>query len=128
MFPFKDNIKENHLKSLVVYKIKCETCNQCYIGKTERILTHRIKEHNNSKKESAIQTHKRLNPTHQIDASNIEIIDRADTNFKLMLKEMLHINKQKPELNTQHAAAYKKANNKDMFISQLNTIIIARKA
>ena len=101
MFPFKDNIKENHLKSLVVYKIKCETCNQCYIGKTERILTHRIKEHNNSKKESAIQTHKRLNPTHQIDASNIEIIDRADTNFKLMLKEMLHINKQKPELNTQ---------------------------
>ena len=45
-----------------------------------------------------------------------------------MLKEMLHINKLKPELNTQHAAAYKKANNKDMFITQLITIIIARKA
>jgi len=44
-----------------------------------------------------------------------------------MLKEMLHINKLKPMLNTKHAAAYKKRNNKEMFISQLNTIIIARK-
>ncbi len=57
----------------------------------------------------------------------IEIIDKADNNFKLMLKEMLHINKLKPMLNTQHAAAYKKRNKEEMFISQLNTIIIARK-
>jgi hypothetical protein len=58
----------------------------------------------------------------------IEIIDKADNNFKLILKEMLHIiNKLKPMLNTQHAAAYKKRNKEEMFISQLNTIIIARK-
>jgi len=127
-FPFKDNIKNKHLRSLVVYQVKCETCNQTYIGKCKRILQHRITEHNNAKKDSAIQTHKKLNPTHTIDANSMEIIDKADNNFKLMLKEMLHINKLKPELNTQHAAAYKKANNKDMFITQLNTIIIARKA
>jgi hypothetical protein len=30
-------------------------------------------------------------------------------------------------LNTQHAAAYKKRNKEEIFISQLNTIIIARK-
>jgi hypothetical protein len=52
----------------------------------------------------------------------IEIIDKADNNFKLMLKEMLHNNKLKPMLNTQHAAAKKK----EMFMSQLNIIIIAR--
>jgi hypothetical protein len=94
-----------------------------------RTLAHRIKEHNSKNKsiESAIQSHKKENPTHIIDASVIEIIDKADNNFKLMLKEMLHINKLKPMLNTQHAAAYKKRNNKEMFISQLNTIIIARK-
>ena len=69
-------------------------------------------EHNNPKSESAIQTHKKENPTHQINASNIEILDKADNNFKLMLKEMLHINTHKPELNTQHAASYKKQKNK----------------
>jgi len=77
---------------------------------------------------TAISTHKMEYPDHVIDANNIEIIDRADTNFKLMLKEMLHINKQKPSLNTQHATAYKNKTGKDMFKSQLNTIIIARQA
>ena len=128
LFPFKDNIKEKRLKSLVVYKITCETCNQSYIGKTERILEHRIKEHNNPNKDSAIQTHKKENPTHRINAENVEIIDRADNNFKLMVKEMLQINKLKPQLNTQHAAAYKRINNKEMYKCQLNTIIIARQS
>ena len=137
LFPFKDNITDKHLQSLVVYKITCETCNQFYIGKCSRILHHRIMEHNNEKCDSAIQAHIKMNPTHNIDANNIEIIDKADNNFKLMLKEMLHINKQKPELNTQHAAFYKennkkKKNNKnkenEMFKSQLNTIIIARQS
>jgi len=123
MFPFKDNIRERHLQSLVVYKIKCESCNQMYIGKTARILHHRIKEHNNPKTNSAIQMHKKDHPTHLIDASNIEILDKADNNFKLMLKEMLHIIKHKPELNTQHASQNK---NKKTFKSQLNTIIIGR--
>ena len=115
----------------MVYKIKCETCGECYIGKCERILLHRIKEHNyngqDNKRKTALSTHKEKYPGHVIDANNIEIIDRADTNFKLMLKEMLHINKLKPSLNTQHAASYKQKTGDDMFKSQLNTIIIARK-
>ncbi len=110
-----------------VYKIKCQTCNEIYIGKTERILARRIKEHSGKNSESAIRCHKEENPGHIIDASDIEIIDKADNNFKLMIKEMLHINKMKPMLNTQHAVSYKRRKNKDMFISQLNTIIIARK-
>jgi hypothetical protein len=52
--------------------------------------------------------HKEEFPEHQINALDFEVIDRADTKTKLMLKEMLHINKSKPILNTQHAAKYKK--------------------
>ena len=126
MFPFKDNIKEKHAHSMVVYKITCDTCKQSYIGKTKRILIHRIKEHANDSKDSAIQTHRKEFPTHDIDPYNIEIIDRADTNYKVELKEALHINTKKPELNTQHAAAYKRKNKKDLFKKNLRTFIIAQ--
>jgi hypothetical protein len=68
------------------------------------------------------------NQGHIIGGSDIEIIGNAYNNFKLMIKEM-RINKMKPMLNTQHAVSYKrkKTTKKDMFISQLNIIIIARK-
>jgi hypothetical protein len=57
-FPFKDNIKESKEQSLVVYKIKCQKCNEIYIGKTERMLARRIKDHNGNNSESAILCHK----------------------------------------------------------------------
>jgi hypothetical protein len=37
-------MKEKTSQSQVVYKINCKTCNVDYIGKTERILVHRLKE------------------------------------------------------------------------------------
>jgi uncharacterized membrane protein len=42
-------------------KIKCQTRNEIYIGKTERILAHCIKEQNSKNKniESAIQNQKK---------------------------------------------------------------------
>ena len=118
MFHFKDNMRDKQFSSIVVYSIRSETCNQFYIGKTERILAHRIKEHNNPNSESAIQTHRRENPTHKIDATNVEILDRADNNFKLMLKEMLHINKRKRNIS-RHTQL-----KQYIFNSQLETIII----
>jgi len=51
----------------------------------------RIKEHLNPKKDSAIQTHLQENPTHVFDPENIEILDKATSNFKIRLKEKLHI-------------------------------------
>ena len=45
LFPFKDQIKEKTSQSLGVYKIHYKTCKVDYIGKTERILVHRLKEH-----------------------------------------------------------------------------------
>jgi hypothetical protein len=56
-----------------------------------------------------------------------EILDRADNNGKLLVKEMLYINKYQPALNTQHAAKYKNHEYGDLFNKQLNTIIVARK-
>jgi hypothetical protein len=100
LFPFKDKVRDTESQSLVVYKINCATCNVEYIGKTERILTHRIKEHIKSDKSSCYQ-HTMDYPDHRIDYDKIEVIDRASNDFKLRMKELLHILKRKPELNKQ---------------------------
>jgi hypothetical protein len=36
-----------------------------------------------------------------MDYENIQVIDRASSNFKLRTKELLHILKEQPELNKQ---------------------------
>lgn len=100
LFPFKDKVRDTESQSLVVYKINCATCNVEYIGKTERILTHRIKEHIKSDKSSCYQ-HTMDYPDHRMDYDKIEVIDRASNDFKLRMKELLHILKRKPELNKQ---------------------------
>ena len=101
-FPFKDRVRQITSKSLVVYRIKCskEGCNDTYIGKTQRILCHRIKEHQ-SQKSSACKQHEEKCAGHLMDYENIEILDQAESNFKLEMKELLHIVQQKPSLNRQ---------------------------
>jgi hypothetical protein len=74
--------------------------------------------------DTAIQTHLQENPTHVFDPENIEILDKATSNFKIRLKEEFHIITHKPELNSQHAAAYKRKHNKDM--SNIKTLIISQ--
>lgn len=75
-------------------------CRLHYIGKTERILCHRIKEHKTSNK-SACFLHTKENPGHVVNYDEVEVIDRANNNTKLQVKELLHILKQKPTLNKQ---------------------------
>jgi len=41
------------------------------------------------------------NPDHHMDYDGIEILDKADTDLKLKIKELLHILKRKPSLNKQ---------------------------
>jgi hypothetical protein len=53
MFPFKDKIKNVMEQSMVVYSFTCK-CGAEYIGKTERILHYRVKEHANPDSTSAI--------------------------------------------------------------------------
>ena len=100
LFPFKDNVKNVEERSLVVYSLKCAICGVEYIGKTERILGHRLKEHKNNKA-SACRQHVDVNPTHHFDFNEVEILDTADSDRKLRIKELLHILSRRPELNKQ---------------------------
>ena len=116
MFPFKDNIKNILDRSVVIYKLRCKwskdvECGQEYIGKTDRILKHQIKEHSRkaSYNKSACYTHTLKFPDHEIDYEGVEVIDSASSDRKLQVKELLHILKKQPELNKQinsEASAY----------------------
>jgi hypothetical protein len=102
-FPFKDRVQNTTDRSMVVYKICCKSCPAEYIGKTERILSRRIKEHSADTKTnpSACKQHEREENGHQMDYEGVEVIDKADTKIKLVVKELLHILKRKPSLNKQ---------------------------
>jgi len=56
MFPFKDKTRDTPIQSLVVYKINCATCQAEYIGKMQRILAIRMKEHPKTPSQHAINT------------------------------------------------------------------------
>lgn len=118
-FSYKDKITKATSRSLVVYKINCgygsdsrnesdksnepeqrTKCDASYIGKTERILQRRINEHM-SDPSSACYKHQIENPDHRMQFDKVEILDSADSNFKLECKELLHIIQRKPSLNKQ---------------------------
>ena len=67
---------------MVVFQITYDDCQQKYIGKTKRILNHRLDEHKSPNKDSAIQIHRKEFSIHNIEPYNIEIIDRADKTLK----------------------------------------------
>ncbi len=56
---------------------------------------------------SACHQHTVQHPSHRMDYSGIEVIDRASSDFKLRIKEMLHVLKSKPLLNRQMNAQSK---------------------
>ena len=99
-FPFKDRTKNILERSYVVYSIRCKTCNGEYIGKTCRILSTRLHEHRTHSSSACVQ-HVKANPSHEIDYDGISILDTADTDPKLKVKELLHILDRKPVLNNQ---------------------------
>ena len=107
MFPFKDRVKNVEDQSLVVYSLKCKTCAAEYIGKTERILSYRLAEHQKHGSSSSVRQHmddhldKRGNTTHPFDMKGVEILDSADNDMKLRIKELLHILDRVPKLNKQ---------------------------
>ena len=87
----------------VVYQFTCVGCKACYIGETKRHLNTRIEEHLGKDKKSHIYLHLQENPQCQekVNSDCFEIIDRASSYFRLQIKEAMHINWKKPELNKQ---------------------------
>ena len=102
MFSLKDSIP-NALKSYVVYKFSCASCNACYVGETTRHLATRIKEHLRSDKNSHVYKHIHASENCIDNCNNdcFSIIDSASTQYQLRLKEAMHIQWEKPDLNRQ---------------------------
>ena len=101
-FSYKDPIP-NDLKSFLVYKFTCASCISSYIGETCRHFKTRIEEY--VKKDNKSHVSKHLHSTATcFDSYNslcFKIIDKANSKFDLKIKEALHINWRKSNLNAQ---------------------------
>ena len=115
----KDKTPDEY-KSSVVYEFSCPGCRSTYIGKTDRCLYTRLKEHS-TRENSEINSHinccehfqhikslMELSPhsTNPINTNLTElifrsckIIDRSDHWSLLLFKESLAIRRRKPDLN-----------------------------
>ena len=78
--------------SNVIYKIKCADCSEFYIGKTERRLCQRIKEHMTSCN-SALHKHS-MESGHRIDFQSPSVLARDNLSIRLLTKESLLIKEQ----------------------------------
>ena len=73
----------------LIYHIKCQNCDQDYIGETGRNMGVRFKEHTTRKNtNSAIKEH--LEATnHRCSMDNVKILDREDNWYKRKIKEAI---------------------------------------
>jgi len=108
LFKFKDKVPKP-LRSSIVYKFTCSSCDATYIGKTSRNLFMRIEEHkgfsfrNTNYKltrpnKSSIRSHCEAK-NHSFSSENFEILDSSPFDFDLIILESLWIWKEKPNLN-----------------------------
>ena len=101
-FSYKDPIPDD-LKSFLVYKFICASCSSSYIGETCCHFKIRIEEHIKKDNKSHIFRHLQSTTTY-FDSYNsfcFKIIDKTNSKFDLKIKEALHINWRKPNLNAQ---------------------------
>ena len=108
-FWFKDQIPK-YMNSKVIYKFKCNICNDVYIGETKRHFFVREYEHlgksilteknlkYTEKDATAIRKHCH-NHCHTADTSCFSLVGNAANKYHLKLKESLLILKMKASLN-----------------------------
>ena len=88
----------------VVYKINCKNCDASYVGQTCRRLDVRIKEHtrkyNMQDDNFSLYTHK-IDNNHNIDFSNIKILDTEYNRGIRLFSEAFFIHTQKNYMNKQ---------------------------
>ena len=92
------------MKSLLVYKFTGASCSSSHIGETCHHFKSRIEDH--TKKDNKSYNFRHLHSTAIcFDSFNsfffFKIIDKANSKFDLKVKEALHINWRKPNLNAQ---------------------------
>jgi len=97
------------LRSYVIYEFKCATCHAGYIGQTTRHLRHRIAEHQGvshltlktvqNKAHSNIRDHLNNCQNSKISLNDFRVIATGYSEFDLLVKERLLIEKFRPSLN-----------------------------
>ena len=101
-FSYKNPIPDD-LKSFLVHKFTFASCCSSYIGETCLYFKTRIEEH--TKKDNKSHIFKHLHSTalcfYSYNSLSFEIIDKGNSKFDLKIKEALHINWRKPNLNVQ---------------------------
>ena len=86
-----------------MYKFSCASCNSSYISETFCHFKTRIEEHIKKENKSHILKHRHSTAT-GFDSYNslcFKIIVKANSKFDLKIKEAVHINWRKPNLNGQ---------------------------
>ena len=101
-FSYEDPIPDD-LKSFVVYKFTCASCSSSYIGETCHHFKTRIEEHIKKDNKSHIFKHLHSTATcfDSYNSLSFKITDKANSKFDLNIKDALHINRRKPNLNAQ---------------------------
>ena len=107
LFRFKDTL-DKKIRSDLVYRYSCSSCNATYYGKTYRHVFTRAAEHMGisnltgkrvkNVKESAVSDHL-LQCDCAIDFDNFDILANDTNSFRLLIKESLLIKRDKPVLN-----------------------------
>jgi hypothetical protein len=107
-FHIKD-LTPTELRSSIVYRYTCTSCQASYIGQTARHFRHRIAEHMGVShltwKEVKIKVHSNIRehvnccPNSSCTPQNFKIIATGGTEQELLIKERLLITKEKPLLN-----------------------------
>ena len=90
-FSYKALIADD-LKSFLVYKFTCASCSFRYIGKNCRHFKTRTEEHIKKDNKSYIFKHPHSTATHfdSYNSFSFKIIDKANTQFDLKIKDALH--------------------------------------
>jgi hypothetical protein len=78
------------IKSKIVYRLNCLDCEKFYVGQSINHVCKRKEEHMGDQ-DSSVYKHARIR--HRIDWDNMKILDTARDQRRLLLKEMLDINK-----------------------------------
>ena len=88
-----------------MYSVKCKTCDDEYVGETQRAVDVRRKEHSAairlgqcSKSAISEHVHDQQSP-HEMDWSSLRVIDRACQQRERKVREAFHIDQRKPQIN-----------------------------
>ena len=101
-FSSKDPIA-NDLKSFLLYKFTCASCSSSYIRETCHHFKTRIEQHIKKDNKSHIFKHLQSTATcfYSYNPLCFKIIYKANFKFAVKVKEALHFNWKKPNLNAQ---------------------------